>query len=968
MIVTMKNLLKKAVCIFIVSVMLLQTVLLCACNKQTSGMCELSFVKVEDEYAVQIKQGATIWDNVETGVFGVRVAYDYTSDVSDVDYAFYNSYNQIDGGYEATAILTAQDGSQYQTIDTFKVSSSGVEVVRTFSVMQKGSALGFTTYFPLRDNKTGAVEEREWFAPGNYYGNDDYNFSGVGIKTGFCEEAIIAADNMSAPVIANYCDEKAFSIIDKTKGYRETVVADYDATISWVLVDDRINIPGIGIKNAYEGDETYVEMYHTYPSETYNYINTRPFTHNYRMLPIVEGLSREIAFEISINDYSNFQNAVDGIWRNAYEDYSVIDYRYSPLAVYEALAQNLYKSHGYLNSVPQYMVNTDHPLAESGFLYRNVDLAYLMICAGYRLNKPEYIEQANSLIDFHIEKDMIANSINDVERAEAEGILAVLNAYKVHLKNGVDKSDWLAFVIKATKEKAGLDHPMDIPLYLAVAEYTKDNSYVEKSTELLKEYEQTHADFYYEGAIVNPSMEAIPNRESGMIYLNIYLQMYEITGEKHYLEKAKQCESYVESNMIIQSIAWEAVDSTGYEVLSDGRFREISTGNSQVKPYGLSWISGQTASVDNMTAYSVPDLLKLYDITGEERYKVFADYLVVNSSLYVNMGDKNWIMDDFRHSAGLGFQNEYFGLAPSTDVVAGSRGSMHASNLGWNMFVVFYSLERYVEYDENFFNQDLNAYDTSVLKNVSASSELNSIYRSYNAVDKNSETSWKPAQNDTEKQITVDLGEFVNLQKVVMKSFNVNKATLYASTDGVSFTKLDDNFVTEKEVKGVYRYIRISLTDCESGAGISDLDVLGNPVVAKNYALDAKTTVSGVEIKEMTDWDYSTSWQSSKQSDTIVVDLGTIKTITEISMTFKNNLSFIGQDYVSLPVNQVNYSYVIEYSNTGDNWKTYVDRSSEPKMMAVYKESNVVKARYFRIIATSSRGNLSMTELKISGV
>jgi len=90
-------------------------------------------------------------------------------------------------------------------------------------------------------------------------------------------------------------------------------------------------------------------MYHTYPSETYNYINTRPFTHNYRMLPIVEGLSREIAFEISINDYSNFQNAVDGIWRNAYEDYSVIDYRYSPLAVYEALAQNLYKSHGYIN-------------------------------------------------------------------------------------------------------------------------------------------------------------------------------------------------------------------------------------------------------------------------------------------------------------------------------------------------------------------------------------------------------------------------------------------------------------------------------------------------------------------------------------------------------------------------------------------------------------------------------------------
>lgn len=966
---TIKNAFKRIGCFLIVSCMFFQTALLCACKQtETTENYEVAFVELEDGYAVQIKKGETVWDNIQTGVFGVRVAYDNISEVSDVEYAYYQSYALIDGGYEASSFVIADDGSKYQAKDTFKISNTGVEVVRTFTVTEEGSALGFTTYFPLRDKNEGSVEDREWFAPGNYYGNDDYNFSGVGIKTGFCEEAIIAADNMSAPVVANYNDKETFSIIDRTKGYRETVVADYDAKTSWVLIDESINLPGIGLKNVYEGAQTYVEMYHTYPSETYNYINTRPFTHNYRMLPVKEGLSREIAFEVTIDGYSDFQSAVDGTWRDAYEDYSVIDYRYTPRAVYEALAKNLYASYGYLNSVPQYMVNTDHPLAESGFLYRNVDLAYLMTCAGYRLNKPEYIEQATELIDFHIKKDLIANSINDVERAEAEGILAVLDAYKVHLKNGVDKIDWLAFVIKATKQKAELNHPMDIPLYLAVAEYIKDDSYIEKSAQILKEYEERHSDFYYEGAIVNPSMEAIPNRESGMIYLNIYLKMYELTGENHYLEKAKQCETYIESNMIIQSIAWEAVDSTGYETMPDGRFREIGLGNSQVKTYGLSWISGQTASVDNMTAYSVPDLLKLYNFTKNERYKEFADYLVVNSSLYVNMGDKNWLMDDFRHSSGVGFQNEYFGLAPTTDVVAGSRGSMHASNLGWNMFVVFYSLECYAEYDENFFAQALKAYDTSVLKTVNASSELNSIYRSYNAVDKNSESYWKPAKEDDNKQITIDLGEYVTVQKISMKSIGVNKATLFGSTDGVSFTKLDENFISEKDVNGIYRYIRIQLVDVEADVGIGDIDVIGNPIVGTNYALDAKTTVSGVEIKEMTDWNYSTMWQSSKNSDVILVDLGSIKTITEVSMTFKNNLSFIGQDYIQLPVSEVNYSYIIEYSNTGDNWKTYVDKADDPKMLAVYKETKLVKARYFRITATTSRGNLSMTELKILGV
>ena len=52
-----------------------------------------------------------------------------------------------------------------------------------------------------------------------------------------------------------------------------------------------------------------------------------------------------------------------------YDEYSVVERRYAPLDVYKALTDNIYRSYGILNNVPQYMTNTDHPYTESGFLY-----------------------------------------------------------------------------------------------------------------------------------------------------------------------------------------------------------------------------------------------------------------------------------------------------------------------------------------------------------------------------------------------------------------------------------------------------------------------------------------------------------------------------------------------------------------------------------------------------------------------
>lgn len=139
----------------------------CGEGEKTKEDYKLSFVSAGDGYAVEIGRGGEKWSNADTGVFGVRVSYDEVKNVSDTEYAYYDQYREIDGGWLASAELQAEDGSTFFAEDTYRISDSGVEVVRTFTVTGQGSAQGFMTYYPVRDEKAGEVLAREWFAPGH---------------------------------------------------------------------------------------------------------------------------------------------------------------------------------------------------------------------------------------------------------------------------------------------------------------------------------------------------------------------------------------------------------------------------------------------------------------------------------------------------------------------------------------------------------------------------------------------------------------------------------------------------------------------------------------------------------------------------------------------------------------------------------------------------------------------------------
>lgn len=962
----------KKIMTILLSAVLLSTMLtgLAGCGKKNEDKFEFSFSDAGGGKTLEIKNGNSTWRS-SPGVFGVRLSYDDISDVSDTEYVYYSSVESVGGVTVAVAEIQTEDGSHFRTDDAYIMRADGLEVSRRIKVINAGSAEGFMFYFPLRDADKTPVTERKWFAPSNFYGNDEITFTGIGVKSGFSGESIVPADVISAPVVLNWHNGYSFSITDKTEGRRETIVQDCHADMSAIYVDPAFNIPGIGLRDTEEVNGE-VEMYHVYPCETYNYINVRPFTHIYRMLPIEEGLEREVAFTVNIEKKSTFDGAIESGWRNAYNAYKVQDSRYSPYEVFEAAANSVHNSYAVKNDIPQYMTNTDHYFPESGFLYRNADLGYLMIKAGYVLGKQEMIDRGIEVIDSQVKGDYIdKNMYFEFDRSIAEGLESVTEAYAYLKEKGIVRNDWLAYLLKKEEDCLKRDSLMYFPFLLRFGEIMNSTDNLHHAKERIAKAETAHNNFYFSGAIVNFAGTVMMEKEAAAIFMRVYMQLYAYFNDAKYLELAKKAATVCETYTLIQPVSLETADGTGYEYREelDNRFREYGgIGNGHVMPYGLSYISGQTSSVDVYNIYAARDFRTLSSVSGDTHYDEFADYLLTNCLLTVNMGDKNYIMDDIRYSSGKGFMNEYMGIGASTDSVASGRGSMHISNLAWNEFVLIHALLSEYERNSSFFEKAARPFNVATHKYITASSAAGGAFRAYNATDNSAETAWAPAAGDVSPNLVIDLAEFVELKSATLKGNNLI-CRIEGSKDGVTYVKLADNSGGTSNIDGLYRYIRIAVENA-SGVMLYDAEIMGIPVSGSDAAMSGTVTVDSNPngAAGINDWNYGTAWTASGKNGTVTLDLGAVKKILETAVTFNHDVVFLNQDNISVPLPDVKYSYKIEISSDGISWSEYVDCSDKWQQKAVFSDKLYGEARYVRLTAETDSGKLKVTDFKVRTV
>ncbi len=637
------------------------------------------------------------------GALGIRVAYDTVDGVSEIYRAHYSSVVEQEGGYLAMARVATAGGSRVAATDFIVDQGGKITVQRTLSVEAVGAGdLGFVSYFPLVQKEVKKAEEYRWFCPSDYYGNDGYTFSGIGVKTGFTGElSVVAADNAGAPLLTAYDEGSAITLLDKTAGFRETVGEDHGVNENKILIDERLNLPGVGIANVEKEEGVHAEIFHVYPSFSYNYITVRPFNTQYRMLPMEEGLSREISFDLMHEEETDFPTAIKTAWREAYDHYAVTDRRYAAADVKDVLIQAVDRSYAIVGGVPQYMTNTDHYLPDSGFLYRNADLAMLMLSEGRRMENEGYVERALSVIDSQVARGALDENLSSSDplyasRVASDALTSLLRAYENELRYGIEHSQWLNYLLQRANVCLGDESWLDAAFLTELARVTGGKIFLEKSVSLMEGVADEHQNFRYFGAITNPAGDQIIDRESGIIALGIYLNLYELTKEERWLSLAEHSALFVESWHQIQPILLEPFDCSGTEKnwLDGSPTLQGYLGNGKIMPYGLSYISGQTTSADISGVLAAPDFYRLYQLTNDEHYLNFYEYITYNSTLYVNMGDKVGWMDDILHNTGKGFINEYIGIASGGDYAVPRRGSMHDSNIAWLPYAILQNYER----------------------------------------------------------------------------------------------------------------------------------------------------------------------------------------------------------------------------------------------------------------------------------
>ena len=883
-------------------------------NNQVSE--ELSFSFVDSNNGKKL----VVNNEYETGVgaFGVLVAYDDIDYISPIFSSNYQTVEDSNGVYTCSATVTTRNGSKFNTIDTIYKADGRVKIDRHFTVEEvNASDLGFSIYFQIENKEETAPNDYKWFCPSAFYGNDEWTFNGSGEKAAFTDtESVISNDNSGIPLLLNYKDQKAFSILDTTGGFRETIASDYGISTNHILFDERFNIGGLGLKEVEINNTTHTQFFQTYPSHSYNFLGIYSFAAQYRMLPLIKGLTRDISFELNSKKYDSFQQANKEEYRYGYNHYAVIDKRYSAQDVLNATLEYLDKSYGVKEGVPQYMVNSDHPVPDSGFLYRNSDIAGFMLSNGRRLNNAKYISDALTVLDNQITNDRLDKGLvagSDAlytKRASADALFNLCLAYKLELKNGVDHKDWLKYMLNKANERLESNKWSDAMFLTEFSRLSGSKTYLNKSIQLMNSVESDHLNYHFGGAITNPKAERLVEKEGGTLSLIIYVNLYELTNDKHWLDMAEKAALFVESFQIIQPICLDSYDNPGYgtDSVNGISFNQGFMGNKRFMPYGLNYICSQTTSADNMSLQVAPEFYKLFKYTNDSHYFDFYEYLTYNSVLYVNMGDKVGLMDDMLYSQGIGFQNEYFGISISADPAVYKRGSLHDSNLAWNVY--------------------------NVLQNYERMREILGDGKIVAGDDEHREFDLKKNKYITKSNYgyVIDLNEVCQINRLEGYS-----GSFECSLDGENWVAGVSNSIAN--------YVRVP-----GSAQIKELKVIGLPLTYRCLSYGDSVTLSDSNFGNAVDWNYST-YSSISANGSIILDLGSSYIITEVALKASS---------------LANITFEVFVSSDGETYQQY-GLFNNASMYLHTIEKNVNSIRYVKLVNNNAY-SLSIKEFKILGI
>lgn len=452
-----------------------------------------------------------------------------------------------------------------------------------------------------------------------------------------------------------------------------------------VRKDNPTPVDGLSIDYVYPGCDGQTPVKNSYGGLDYHNkaMNFRRINH-----PVVPGFEQNYSVAINFGQHESFQEMMRDIWRITYSRmrdrlFCVDNERHyrNCMEIFMKYTRKYGDSYGLPFACQLPDMDISSVSFQFGFVGQQPGIGNLLLRYGDREKLPEAREKGMGILDFWVNTAMTPSGLPQMcynpnikgfepyphyTRMLADGMEAILDAYVYLHKTGEEKPDWLAFCIKTgdwlikvqnedgsfyrayyTDGSIRMDSKSNTPsvirflvqLYLVTGD-VKYKAAAEKAGDW--SFDNAYLNMEYRGGTCDNT--DIQDKEAGIYALFGFLSLYDLTGDKHWLEGAVGAADYTET----WTYAWTFPVYTPWPK----------------HPFNQYTISGQSiitigGGADVYMAACSYTYYRLYLLTGDSHYLDFAEFIHKNTRQSNDIdGTSGYAMPGLGHESGNFFSQK----------------------------------------------------------------------------------------------------------------------------------------------------------------------------------------------------------------------------------------------------------------------------------------------------------------------
>jgi hypothetical protein len=518
------------------------------------------------------------------------------SSAEDTYQGAYAAWSSAGGVITATGSLTTASGSQFDYTDKYSVQDATGAILMQRSVVvaiANGSDKGFSSRYAIYPLASTSLSDYDMFAPGNWYKQNSNVVAGAFASNYADENFFIKETRLALPMTAMRTTSNGESITFVHAGAHLTS-AQSESTSSW-LVDGGFNFGSLGVKKSPRPTLNFV-----YPStegDKNYYGNDQNGTPHLsglvrRSNPVQLGFTQSYNLVLKFGQDNTFSATQGTAWKYGFGLYSpaptFIDSNtlYSNDISYFTAKYKTFPSGAAglpWSSLTTGAGDTGYHM-QSGFVGQQTKAGWELLRDGYRNNNPTTLAQGTAIVDFWANTSMTPSGIPRTDffaesgnwgsdplflRTVSDAAEGVLDAYNTAFARGSYHDNWSIYVQKfgdflVSKQAADGSWARSFNPDGTVSDAGKFNT-TNPIRFLVKLYLATHDLRYYQAAISagnwsktnvdqaynyvggTPDNANTIDKEAGLMALNAFNALYDLTLDTSWLDAAKNAANYLES-------------------------------------------------------------------------------------------------------------------------------------------------------------------------------------------------------------------------------------------------------------------------------------------------------------------------------------------------------------------------------------------------------------------------------------